>query len=312
MVKYADRVAETTGTSGTGALSLGGAAVGGRTFAEGFTSGDEVTYTVENAARTQWETGTGTYTTGSISRDTVSASSNGGALVDFGSGAKTVFATAGAALLNPVQALVSGVGILWADRPTAAAAGNGALQWFSDIGGGSLWRSDGTNWRPANGRTRLYAKNGLIAAPLATLTGVTSGVFTLPETLTIPAGLIAPHSAVWGNFEIFRTGATATALVQWRIGTAGTTSDSIVYQSSMSATTNHQSRSYSAAKFGTGTDRFFAPNSSNMNGGGSQAAGVDRTTNVNTAAAMYATVDLSSANAADTFSLIAYSLWIEG
>ncbi len=211
-----------------------------------------------------------------------------------------------------VQALVSGVGILWADRPTAAAAGNGALQWFSDIGGGSLWRSDGTNWRPANGRTRLYAKNGLIAAPLATLTGVTSGVFTLPETLTIPAGLIAPHSAVWGNFEIFRTGATATALVQWRIGTAGTTSDSIVYQSSMSATTNHQSRSYSAAKFGTETDRFFAPNSSNMNGGGSQAAGADRTTNVNTAAAMYATVDLSSANAADTFSLIAYSLWIEG
>lgn len=108
MVKYADRVAETTGTSGTGALSLGGAAVGGRTFADGFTSGDEVTYTVENAARTQWETGTGTYTTGSISRDTVSASSNGGALVDFGGGPKTVFATAGASLLNPVQALVSG------------------------------------------------------------------------------------------------------------------------------------------------------------------------------------------------------------
>lgn len=107
-MKYADRVAETTGTSGTGALILGGAAVGGRTFAEGFTSGDEVTYTVENAARTQWETGTGTYTTGSISRDTVSASSNGGAKVDFGSGPKTVFATAGAALLNPVQALVSG------------------------------------------------------------------------------------------------------------------------------------------------------------------------------------------------------------
>ena len=106
MVKYADRVAETTGTSGTGALSLGGAAVGGRTFAEGFTSGDEVTYTVENAARTQWETGIWTYTTGSISRDTVSASSNGGALVDFGSGTKTVFATAGDALLNPVQALV--------------------------------------------------------------------------------------------------------------------------------------------------------------------------------------------------------------
>lgn len=111
-MKYADRVAETTGTSGTGALILGGAAVGGRTFAEGFTSGDEVTYTVENAARTQWETGTGTYTTGSISRDTVSASSNGGAKVDFGSGPKTVFATAGAALLNPVQALVSADGNL--------------------------------------------------------------------------------------------------------------------------------------------------------------------------------------------------------
>ena len=110
-MKYADRVAETTTTTGTGALALAGAAAGGRAFADGLTSGDQFTYTVENAARTEWETGTGTYTTGSISRDTVSASSNGGALVDFSGGVKTVFATAGAALLNPVQALVSGGGI---------------------------------------------------------------------------------------------------------------------------------------------------------------------------------------------------------
>lgn len=130
MTKYADRVAEQTGATGTGALTLAGAATGGRTFADGFTSGDEITYTVENADRTEWETGTGTYTTGSISRDTISASSNGGALVNFSGGVKTVFATVGADLLTPVKSLVSGV---WRNRsitylPSAMAFGNSIVK----------------------------------------------------------------------------------------------------------------------------------------------------------------------------------------
>lgn len=212
-----------------------------------------------------------------------------------------------------MTAWVSGAGIAWAGHATAVTAGAGALCKFA-IGnsGGVTMVSDGTYWRPFNGRARLYGRNGQIAAPLATLTGITAGAFTLPETLTIPAALIAPHSEVWANFEFFRTGATATALVQWRLGTAGTTSDLVVYQASMAATTSHQSRGYSAAKFGTATDRFWAPNASNMNGGGSQASGADRTSNVNTAAAMQITADIASANAADTFLLLAYSVWLEG
>jgi hypothetical protein len=87
MGAIADRVKETTTTTGTGTISLGGAATGFRTFSSAFVSGQKVFYTIENGA--SWEVGEGTVTSGTpwtLSRDTVLDSSAGGSLVNFTTG----------------------------------------------------------------------------------------------------------------------------------------------------------------------------------------------------------------------------------
>jgi hypothetical protein len=73
----ADRVWETTSTSGTGTLTLSGAVSGYQTFAV-IGNGNTTYYTITNG--TNWEVGIGTYTSSgtTLSRDTVLSSSLGG------------------------------------------------------------------------------------------------------------------------------------------------------------------------------------------------------------------------------------------
>jgi hypothetical protein len=90
---YGDRVKESSGNNGTGNLTLEGAASGFQTFEEGIGEGNETYYVIINDADGAWEIGIGTYSAGQLLRDTVLASTNGGALVNFGDGTKTVGAT---------------------------------------------------------------------------------------------------------------------------------------------------------------------------------------------------------------------------
>ena len=88
----ADRVKETTTVTGTGAATLLGAATGFQSFSA--IGNTNVTYyTIAGQTGTEWEVGIGTYTsaTPSLSRDTVLASSNAGALVIFSVGTKDVW-----------------------------------------------------------------------------------------------------------------------------------------------------------------------------------------------------------------------------
>ena len=81
-----DRVKETSATTGTGSLTLGGAGSGYQTFQAGIGNGNTTYYAIVDSASppTYWEVGTGTYTslTDTLSRDTVYSSSNGNAKVD--------------------------------------------------------------------------------------------------------------------------------------------------------------------------------------------------------------------------------------
>lgn len=88
----ADRVKETSTTTGTGTFTLAGVATGGfRTFASGIGSGNTCYYTISDG--TNWEVGIGTVGTGTLARDTVYSSSNSGNKVDFPAGEKEVFVT---------------------------------------------------------------------------------------------------------------------------------------------------------------------------------------------------------------------------
>jgi hypothetical protein len=93
MSLIADRVVETWAGTGTGTMSLAGAQAGFQAFSDAFSNADEVFYVITQGT-TDWEIGTGTLTTGvpdMLSRDTVLQSSNADALVNFGSGTKSVF-----------------------------------------------------------------------------------------------------------------------------------------------------------------------------------------------------------------------------
>lgn len=94
MAKLADRVKETTTTTGTGTYSLAGAADGYQAFSDAFATTDEVYYCVEDG--TDWEVGIGTLTTGTpwtLARTSILASSNADAAVNWAAGTKNVFCT---------------------------------------------------------------------------------------------------------------------------------------------------------------------------------------------------------------------------
>jgi hypothetical protein len=89
-----DRVKESSTTTGTGTLTLGGAASGFQSFAV-IGNRNTTYYAIVDSASGDFEVGIGTYTSSgtTLSRDTVLESSNAGALVDFAAGSKDVFVT---------------------------------------------------------------------------------------------------------------------------------------------------------------------------------------------------------------------------
>lgn len=101
----ADRVKETTTSTGTGSIALAGAATQFRTFASAFGSSPIlVAYSIVGQTGTEWEVGYGTFNgTTTLARDTVLSSSNSGALVNFSVGTKDVFCTIPAAYASDGQ-----------------------------------------------------------------------------------------------------------------------------------------------------------------------------------------------------------------
>lgn len=89
----ADRVKETTASTGTIAITLAGAATGYQTFSSAVGDANTTYYTIADQTGTNWEVGIGTYTSAgnTLSRDTVLSSSNAGSLVTFTAGTKDVF-----------------------------------------------------------------------------------------------------------------------------------------------------------------------------------------------------------------------------
>ncbi len=88
-----DRVKETTTVTGSGTVTLGGSVVGFQSFSDALTDGDTTFYALSHRTAAEWEVGIGTYTSGTLSRDTILESSNSGSAVSFTAGTKDVFLT---------------------------------------------------------------------------------------------------------------------------------------------------------------------------------------------------------------------------
>ena len=107
----ADRIQETTTTTGTGTVTLLGAVQGFQSFSA-VGNANTTYYTIAGQGTSEWEVGLGTYTSSgtTLSRTTVLGSSNAGSLVNFSAGTKNVFVTypaSQAVLLDATQTLTN-------------------------------------------------------------------------------------------------------------------------------------------------------------------------------------------------------------
>lgn len=148
MSKTADRVKETTTTTGTGTLNLAGAVSGFRTFVAGIGDGKVCYYAIDGG--TEWEVGIGTVTdaaTDTLSRTTVLASSNAGALVNFSAGTKTVFVTIPPAGIVVDPGIAGGRLTASSTLPVTIADTKSTILYYLPHVGDKVALFDGTSWR---------------------------------------------------------------------------------------------------------------------------------------------------------------------
>lgn len=169
----ADRVQDTTTTTGTGTVTLSGTApTGYQTFGTAIGNGNTTYYTIVGGS--EWEVGIGTYTSAgtTLSRDTVFASSAGAPTkTTFSAGTKSVFVT------YPAERSVISVGT------------SGGVPYFSSANAISSSALLATN--------ALMIGGGAGAAPATTTTG--TGVLTALGTNTETAGAFVVSGGALGT-----------------------------------------------------------------------------------------------------------------
>jgi len=118
----ADRVKETTTTTGTGTVTLLGASTGFQSFSA-IGNTNTTYYTIAGQTSSEWEVGIGTYTSSgtTLARTTVISSSNAGALVNFSAGTKDVFVTYPAEYT--ANSIGGGVGAVQLNADTVTVSG---------------------------------------------------------------------------------------------------------------------------------------------------------------------------------------------
>ena len=161
---YFDRVKETSTTTGTGSITLGGAVSGFISFSSVYSAGDTMYYCITDQNGANWEVGLGTYNSGALARTTVKASSNAGAAVNFTSGSLYVFTTIAAAQFGGTTGSTTGSGaVVLATNPVLAGASSTApVSATSFVPTSSTPATDGL-YLPSSHVVGISANNNLVA-----------------------------------------------------------------------------------------------------------------------------------------------------
>jgi hypothetical protein len=202
-IVYADRVQETTTSTGTGAVALGGAVLGFRTFVVGVGVGNQSYYAITDDLTGDWEVGIGTLGVGTFSRDAVFSSSNANMLVSLVVGTKKIFTVSPAtfftgALLTADHGTTNHTGIPGVPAAEAFTAPVHATTSHTAIPGvGNLATAPGaglTDHATVNhaGIPGVPAAEAFTAGVHATTdhAGITGAGLTTKQSLIFPASLL--------------------------------------------------------------------------------------------------------------------------
>jgi hypothetical protein len=183
-----DRVSFTTGTTGTGTITVGAASIGFRTpAAAAVPDGTLVEYAIEDGA--DWETGTGIYSSGAATLTRVLSQSSTGSLLVLGGTAKCFFTP----IASRYNALATSAPVVTrVRRATNQSIANGAsyvdLVWdtASYEVGGDFWASGANVTVPETGYYQIFVEAtfdgaGLIGTITANLQIILNGATVVGE-----------------------------------------------------------------------------------------------------------------------------------
>lgn len=183
----ADRIKETSTTTGTGNFTLAGAVAGFRAFSAAVGSGHTTYYVITNRdAASEYEVGYGTMSgSTTLVRTSVIASSNANAAVNFSAGTKDVF-VAGTAESSPLPdpGLTEARLTLTTDVPVTSADVTSGNVYLTPFKGNRISLYEGSRWRTfpfsevyesvANFRTTHATPTGNTTSGSAVVTNVSS------------------------------------------------------------------------------------------------------------------------------------------
>lgn len=196
------RVAETSTTTGTGAFALSAALTGHQRFSAVLSTSDTTDYMIVADDGT-WEEGIGTYSSANtLTRTTVTNSSNAGSAVNFAAGSKTVLMTPSAARLSFVSQTLTDPSIIGAIIEDVFTITDGASV---DI-------------NPSNGTIQLWTL-GASRTPTATS-------FLAGESVTLMVADGSAYAVTWTTIGVVWVGGTAPTLptsgygviTLWKVG----------------------------------------------------------------------------------------------
>jgi len=261
---YVDRVMQSTAITGTGTYSLSGTNVGYKTFVDGVGSGNQCPYCA--VMGNDWEVGIGTVidaATDTLSRDTILASTNGGAAVDWTGGTKTIFVTMPAAFGNvgfvttSLSSAISNERLLTGSANeitvTDGGAGNNvtlSLPSGVNLGDASYLATDEVRAYD-NAGLKLYEDEG-------------SGIFVQDSTGFIGIGTTAPNTLLDVNTSSQGQGVIAGNMF---IGVWNANSDYAVVSHKNFRTTNASTK-YAFIQRDNGETYFNSPTVLHFNGNG--------------------------------------------
>lgn len=168
----ADRVKETTTTTGTGTVTLAGAVTGYQSFSV-IGNGNTTYYTIADQSGSNWEVGVGTYTSAgtTLARTTVLASSNAGSAVNFGAGTKDVFVTYPAGYTVNSQTGTATAATTATTATTANATNTSNNFQMNSLGVGTAGSGTAGEIRATNNVTAYYSSDVKFKENIQPITG---------------------------------------------------------------------------------------------------------------------------------------------